>query len=61
MAIGDRWFRHLCAQRGIEPEGRYRVLIGEYMKAPPKGPFHLDARRRAGFSEAELSYLQGVG
>lgn len=61
VAIGDRWFRHLCAQRGIEPEGRYRVLIGEYMKAPPKGPFHLDARRRAGFSEAELSYLQGGG
>ncbi len=61
VAIGDRWFRHLCAQRGVEPEGRYRELVAEYMKGPLRGPFHIEARRRAGFSEAELSYLQGVG
>jgi len=61
VAIGDRWFRHLCAQRGIEPESRYRELIDEYMRGPLRGPFHLEARRSAGFSEAELEYLQGVG
>lgn len=61
VAIGDRWFRHLCAERGLEVEATYRQLMDEYMKGPPKGPFHLEARRRAGFSEAELAYLQGVG
>ncbi len=61
VAIGDRWFRHLCAERNLEVEASYRRLIDEYMKGPLKGPFHLEARRRAGFSEAELAYLQGVG
>lgn len=61
VAIGDRWFRHLCNERGLDAEATYRHLIDEYMKGPPKGPFHLAARRRAGFSEAELAYLQGVG
>jgi uncharacterized ferritin-like protein (DUF455 family) len=61
VAIGDRWFRHLCAERGLAVEITYRGLLNEYMKGPLKGPFHLEARRRAGFSEAELDYLQGVG
>lgn len=61
VAIGDRWFRHLCAERGLDIEATYRSLLDEYMKGPLKGPFHLEARRRAGFSEAELAYLQGVG
>jgi hypothetical protein len=24
VAAGDRWFRHLCAERGLEPEAAYR-------------------------------------
>ncbi|PKM42147.1 MAG: DUF455 domain-containing protein [Gammaproteobacteria bacterium HGW-Gammaproteobacteria-1] len=61
VAIGDRWFRHLCAERGLAVETTYRSLMDEYMKGPPRGLFHLEARRSAGFSEAELAYLQGVG
>ena len=29
VAIGSRWFRWLCAQRGLEPEGTFRVLLDE--------------------------------
>jgi len=61
VTIGDRWFRHVCAERGLEAEATYRRLLDAYMMGPLKGPFHLEARRRAGFSEAELAYLQGVG
>ncbi len=61
VAIGDRWFRHLCAARGLDAELRYRQLLDEYMKGPPRPPFHLDARRAAGFSDAEIAYLEGVG
>ena len=61
VAIGDRWFRHLCSARGMESEATYRRLLDEYMKAPAKGPLHREARREAGFSEAELAYLEGVG
>lgn len=61
VAVGDRWFRHLCAARGLDPEPTYRALVAEHMTAPLRGPFHIEARRAAGFSEAELAYLQGVG
>ncbi len=61
VAIGDRWFRFLCADRGLEAEPTYRALIDEYMKGTLRGPFHREARREAGFSEAELAYLEGVG
>ncbi len=61
VAIGNRWFYHLCERRGLSPEPTYRALIQEYMQGPLRGPFHIEARRAAGFSEAELAYLQGVG
>ena len=61
VAIGDRWFRYLCVARALAPEPTYRQLVDEYMRGPLRGPFHLEARRRAGFSDAELAYLEGVG
>lgn len=58
VAIGNRWFRALCAARGEDPqsfEARERAL----RDAPkPKGPFNREARRRAGFSEDELQALE---
>jgi uncharacterized ferritin-like protein (DUF455 family) len=61
VEIGSHWFQHLCRQRGMEPEATFRDLLSEYMKGSLKGPFHLDARRRAGFSEEELAYLEAIG
>ena len=59
VAIGNRWFLSLCAQRGLEPMATYQGLLDEYMDGPLRPPFHIDARREAGFSEAELAYLEG--
>ena len=58
VEIGTRWYRHCCAQRGIEPESRFRALIREYLRGGMHGPFHFEARRQAGFSAAELAELE---
>lgn len=58
VAIGSRWFRHLCEARGLDPRPTFRTLLGQYMKGRVKGPFHREARLRAGFTEAELVDLE---
>ena len=55
VEIGNRWFFHLCAQRGLEPMATYDELTLRYKAPVLKGPFNIEARRRAGFSEAELA------
>jgi uncharacterized ferritin-like protein (DUF455 family) len=57
---GSRWFRFLCDERGLEPETVFRRLLQEHMTVTVKKPLHREARRRAGFSEAELDYLDGA-
>lgn len=57
VSIGNRWFGWLCLQRGLEPVAAYRDLAFQYKAPPLRGPFNLEARRAAGFSEAELSAL----
>lgn len=59
VAIGDRWFRLLCAQRGLEPEATYLALIDSFDAPRPHPPLHREARRAAGFSDAELDALSG--
>lgn len=58
VATGNRWYAWLCAQRGLEPVATYAALTVKYQAPRLKKPFNLDARRAAGFSEAELSALQ---
>jgi uncharacterized ferritin-like protein (DUF455 family) len=56
VAVGDRWFRHLCAARGVEPEATFAALLAEAgVRVRP--PLNVDARLAAGFSPAELSAL----
>ena len=57
VAIGNHWYRHLCAQRGLEPVATYGALAHQYAAPRVKGPLNLDARREAGFDEAELALL----
>jgi uncharacterized ferritin-like protein (DUF455 family) len=57
VAIGNRWFIYLCEQRGLEPEATYAELVAEHNGVLHRGPFNLEARRAAGFSEQELVKL----
>jgi len=58
VAIGDHWYRWLCARDGLEPESHYATLVQRYEAPRPKPPFNEEARRRAGFSETELQWLR---
>ena len=60
VAAGTRWFRHLCAARGLEPEAEYFRLLNELLRGELRCPLHLEARRQAGFSESELERLQAM-
>ena len=58
VAIGNHWFRFLCAQRGLDIHLAYAELSKGYSAPRLRGPFNLAARRAAGFDEAELRTLQ---
>lgn len=60
VAIGNRWYRHLCAHRGLDPIATYAELARQYGAPIQKGPFNLAARRAAGFEEAELAAMCGT-
>ena len=57
VAIGNRWFGWLCQQQGAEPLSTYRELARLHKAPVPKGPFNLEARSAAGFTEQELHAL----
>ena len=54
VEIGNRWYYHLCGQRGLEPIAAYADLALRYEAPVLKGPFNIEARRQAGFTQAEL-------
>lgn len=57
VAIGNRWYRWLCEQQGIDPVAHYPLLVERYKAPRMRQPFNLEARRAAGFEEAELQQL----
>ena len=59
VEIGNRWFNYLCTERKLNPIEAYANLAVEYQAPILKGPFNLEARRAAGFTEEELQVLQG--
>jgi uncharacterized ferritin-like protein (DUF455 family) len=60
VLIGNRWFRHLCERAQLDPHQTYLRLADEYRAPKLRGPFNFDARRAAGFDEAELAALAGL-
>jgi len=60
VALGDRWFRHFCAGRGLEPEATYLALMTEFDAPWPPKPLNVEARLQAGFSAVEITRLEGV-
>lgn len=54
VAIGTRWYRHLCVQRGVDPVATFRGLLTEH-RVRLQRPFNDEARTLAGFEPAELA------
>ena len=57
VAAGTRWFRWCCEREGRDPDATFTELLREHVPTGLRGPFNLDARRAAGFGEAELASL----
>jgi uncharacterized ferritin-like protein (DUF455 family) len=57
VAIGNHWFRWLCERGGLVAEAVYPQLVQRYEAPRLRPPFNVEARRRAGFTADELSWL----
>lgn len=57
VAIGNHWYRWSCRQHGLDPVSTYAELARRYAAPRLKGPFNLEARCAAGFSEDEFTEL----
>lgn len=57
VAIGNHWYKWLCARQGFDPVTLYPQLVERYAAPRLYPPFNEAARKRAGFSEAELAWL----
>lgn len=58
VAVGSRWFRYLCAERGLAPLETFVALIEQHLGGQVRGPFNRADRLRAGFDAAELDRLE---
>lgn len=61
VEIGTRWFREICEQRRLDPFMTFKQLLGQHLRGKVKGPYDIQMRKRAGFSDEELAYLESVG
>ncbi|RFB73524.1 MULTISPECIES: ferritin-like domain-containing protein [unclassified Herbaspirillum] len=57
VAIGNLWYGWLCEQRGLDPIATFARLTIEFKAPVMRGPFNMEARRAAGFTEAELALM----
>ncbi|MFC1739934.1 ferritin-like domain-containing protein [Pseudomonadota bacterium] len=57
VAIGTHWFRYCCQQEGKAPLPTFLQLLEKNYSGTLRGPFNLEARYRAGFTEEEMAAL----
>lgn len=57
VAIGNYWFNWLCQQRDLDPIATYEMLARQYNAPALRKPLNIEARRKAGFTEAELALM----
>ncbi len=56
---GSYWFKYICSQERLDPESQFQALIVQYYRGgKPKGPFNRELRKIAGFSDAEINWLE---
>ena len=57
VAIGNHWYRWLCARDGLEPITLYAELTVRYEAPRLRPPFNHAARLAAGFTDDEIALL----
>ena len=58
VRIGNRWYHYLCQQRNLDPKTTFIALIKKHIGDSLRGPFNIQARKLAEFSDQELEYLE---
>lgn len=61
VAIGNHWYHWLCQRDGLDPVRFYTQASVRYGGPKLKPPFNVNARRQAGFTEAEINALPHAG
>ena len=59
VAIGNHWFHHLCQLREVDPVAVYPELVTRFEAPRLRPPYNVEARKRAGFTDAEMRFLLG--
>jgi uncharacterized ferritin-like protein (DUF455 family) len=57
VAIGNHWYRWLCERDGHDPVALYAELTVRHQAPRLRPPFNTEARRAAGFTQAEIDRL----
>ena len=57
VAIGNHWYRWLCERDGLDPVMHFRKLCETHAAPRIRAPINEEARRLAGFTDAEISEL----
>jgi uncharacterized ferritin-like protein (DUF455 family) len=52
VAVGARWFEHLCREHGLDPVATFHDRVGKYFTGALKPPFNREARTAAGLPAA---------
>jgi len=57
VEVGTRWFKYLCKQRQQKPDETFFILLEKHFPKGIYGPYNLEARQQAGFSQNEIDIL----
>jgi uncharacterized ferritin-like protein (DUF455 family) len=60
VATGNRWFKFVCRRLDIDPLEAQNAAAARHRAPILRGPFNLDARRAAGFTDEELQALSAI-
>ncbi len=60
VAVGSHWFNYCCEKEGLEPLATFLGLLRAHYPGAMRGPFNLEARLEAGFSEDEMRALAAL-
>lgn len=62
VEFGSRWYRSLCQQQNLNPAEDYIFRMNRLIQTLPKRlePLAIELRRKAGFTDQELDYLQDL-
>jgi uncharacterized ferritin-like protein (DUF455 family) len=61
VAIGNHWYHWLCARDGLDSASFHSQAAKLHGGPSLKPPFNLEARKLAGFTQAELDALPTIG